>query len=131
MKKFPGPVFACALFCSPVLSGAPGANAQEAGSMPHVGCNANGYVLTHDPAYQRQNPDDRLAQSTVYLGVSCDAYAKTLGQGAWCWANAGVLTEFNGKTLSLARLELPECREHAAEPACGCWQAPLPGAPGN
>lgn len=94
-----------------------------------IQCNANGYVLTPAPSAKRQYSNGKLMQSALYLGISCDAYIKNLGDGHWCWANAGVLTEFDGEVLALTRYELPDCKAHPSEYLCGCWDNPLPSMP--
>ena len=89
-------------------------------------CNANGYVLPANKSLQGSSKGKELLQSKLYLGVSCDAYTKNLGQGNWCWANGGVLTEFGGETHALGRYELPSCPRHPSEYVCGCAENPLP-----
>ncbi len=92
-------------------------------------CNASGYVLTPDAPERAGALGSEFLAANLYLGVSCDAYSESLGEGAWCWANGGVQVEFSGEAFGLWRYELPQCAEHASSTACGCWEAPLPSAP--
>ena len=76
-------------------------------------CNENGYVLS-------------VMDRTYYLGKSCDAFSKGLGNGAWCWANGGLNLEFAGKATGFGGLEL-SCQHPALDDlACGCHTNPLP-----
>jgi hypothetical protein len=76
-------------------------------------CNENGYILS-------------VAGRTYYLGKSCDAFSKGLGNGAWCWANGGLNMEFAGKATGFGGLELT-CQHPALDDlACGCHTDPLP-----
>ena len=87
------------------------AAAQSSGQL----CNANGYVFEFNDAVHQGKP--------LYLGKSCDVFRAADGRsGRWCWANAGVVMEFNDGTRHAIRgLELPSCAPIDAEvPPCEC-----------
>ena len=109
-----------------ILNGATESMAQNTNSGYSGVCNAHGYVLEAEPSYKLENTKGKLLRSKLYLGKSCDAYSENLGDGAWCWTNAGVLTEFGGESFPLTGLELPMCPQHSNTSSCGCWEAPLP-----
>jgi hypothetical protein len=129
MRHFSRFRFCAMVACSIGLFGALDANAQGTPAGYDAMCNANGYVLAPGPSAQLQSASGKTLRSKLYLGISCDAYSENLGEGAWCWTNAGVLTEFDGETFPLTHYELPSCSQHSDSSPCGCWDAPLPSFP--
>lgn len=107
-----------------VLCGGNLANAQAtAHDYLDQSCNANGYVLTPKGTVAGKRLTGPLATARTYLGKSCDAFNASLGQGEWCWANAGVILRFRGEEFGLYRMELycehPGLSKGASDCSCG------------
>jgi hypothetical protein len=90
-------------------------------------CNSNGYVLTS------QNPVGRFfgqgaatsitnERETIYLGTACDASRTGWSGGTWCWANGGVLIEFEEYRIGFPRqgLYCPAGGYQLEFSGCGC-----------
>ena len=120
-------ISAIATGCCGVLIGSAASAEEFVQTHNEALCNENGYVLEPNNQMQDKQLENKLLSSNLYLGVSCDSYHRQLGSGSWCWANGGVLVEFSGEVLGLARYELPACPQHSDELACSCTNEPLPG----
>ncbi|WP_157973692.1 hypothetical protein [Tropicimonas sp. IMCC34043] len=125
MKQFSVLSITCIVFLSLCfIAGNPlSAGAQQSAEQFTQQCNENGYVIVPD-----KGSGGPLTKASTYLGKSCDAYNAAFGDGAWCWANGGVLMEFSGQAMSIRSMEL-YC-EHPALNAldCACSDNPLPSA---
>lgn len=74
-------------------------------------CNTNGYIITSVYPVSRFTSGDASGQivqqiEVIYLGKSCDAFSKVLGQGQWCWANGGFVADLEGGSVGFPRQEL-------------------------
>ncbi len=88
-------------------------------------CNDDGYVLASRYPVTRtigQGHDMRAASGIerLYLGRSCDAYHKLLGEGQWCRGNGGFVATFPQHRFGFPRQELVCEPERLPHPGCEC-----------
>ncbi|TLP49132.1 MULTISPECIES: hypothetical protein [Cohaesibacter] len=91
-----------------------------------MSCNKDGYVLTSSyPVFRfieggAMSRVETLNPEKIYLGRSCDASHKVLGQGEWCWANGGFRATFDGHVIGFPRQEIYCSSDSAELTPCGC-----------
>ncbi|MEL7116479.1 MAG: hypothetical protein AAGP08_12995 [Pseudomonadota bacterium] len=70
-------------------------------------CNIHGYVLL--------SPTEDL-----YLGRSCDVFFERLGEGEWCWDDAGFTATFAEAELAFGDGQKLTCFDPEIENGCQC-----------
>lgn len=89
-----------------------------------LACTAGGYVLTSKYPITRTTGYGAGTQyvkgrEKLYLGRSCDAFAKLQGKGSWCWANGGFFVQFADHRFEFWRQEL-YCTPDDFDLRCRC-----------
>jgi hypothetical protein len=121
-----GAIAAILTLCAAPLAAEESGYVSSEGHEYAIACNADGYKLTS--RYPVSRFIEKGAASSVesgkeilFFGRSCDARAKVLGAGKWCWANGGFNVEFeSGHSIGFPRQEL-SCEDQSLEiDGCGC-----------